>query len=353
MDVVPVRMKDIARDLGISVVTVSKVLRQRSDVSAKTRERVLKRMRELNYRPNLAARALATGKTNLIGLIVPDLVHPFFSELAKGASRVLREKGYGLIISSSEEDPELEKLEIDQMLARNLDACLIASAQWTVESFRRIEELKKPYILVDRKFLGLAANFVGSDDRAIGRMATEHLIANSCRLIAHIGGTDVSPAIERLEGYRQSLHAHGLPTPDPYIICRPHGDDSGDVTGYQAMQALLQMRPRPDAVFCYNDPTAMGAMMAIHEAGLGIPNDIAVVGCGNVHYAGFLRIPLSSIDQESGLMGEHAARLALDLIQSKPRIECPKKILTSPRLIVRDSSRRVGMPKIDTASGIG
>src|SRR5690242_19925500 len=122
-----IRMKDIARDLGVSVVTVSKVLRNHSDISQQTRERVLRRIKELNYRPNLAARALVTGRTHSIGLIVPDLVHPFFAEVAKGLSRVLRKRDYSLMISSSEEDPALEQSAIDQLLARRVDALIVAS----------------------------------------------------------------------------------------------------------------------------------------------------------------------------------------------------------------------------------
>ncbi len=189
-----VRMKDIAQDLGVSVVTVSKVLRNHSDISPETRERVLKRMKELNYRPNLAARALVTGRTNMIGLVVPDLVHPFFAEVAKGLSKVLRKKGFSLVISSSEEDPELEQQEIDNLLARGVDALILASTQWTVESFRRIEEQKTPYVLLDRKFSGLHANFVGVDDDLVGFLATKHLIEQGCRTIAHIRGTDTSTA---------------------------------------------------------------------------------------------------------------------------------------------------------------
>ncbi|MFL6414697.1 MAG: LacI family DNA-binding transcriptional regulator, partial [Bryobacteraceae bacterium] len=174
------RLKDIARDVGVSVVTVSKVLRNHTDISIETRDRVLKRIEELNYQPNLAARALVTGRSQLAGLVVPDLVHPFFAELAKGISSVLRTRGYGLVIASSEEDPDLERQEIGQMLARRLDVLLIASTQWTVETFRKIEEQHRPYLLVDRKFSGMAANFVGSDDFEVGRMATEHLIQNGC-----------------------------------------------------------------------------------------------------------------------------------------------------------------------------
>ena len=161
MPAAPVRMKDIARDMGLSTVTISKVLRGHSDISDETRKRVLKRMKELNYQPNLAARALITGRTSTIGLVVPDLLHPFFAQVAKAVSAGIRGHGYSLIITSSEEDPELERQEIEQLLARRVDVMLIASAQWTVESFRRIEERRIPYILIDRLFAGLAGKFCG------------------------------------------------------------------------------------------------------------------------------------------------------------------------------------------------
>jgi LacI family transcriptional regulator len=336
----PIRLKDIALDLGVSVVTVSKVLRNHQDISPDTRDRVLTRMKELKYQPNWAARSLVTGKTYLMGLVVPDLVHPFFSQVAKGASGVLRKRGYSLIISSSEEDAELEKKEIEQMAGRNLDVLIIASAQRGAESFRHLDEQNKPYVLLDRRFRRLAANFVGTDEAIVGKMATEHLIENGCRLIAHVCGKYASPAVERAKGYRRTLANHGISVPDSFLICRTHGDDSGDLMGYEAMKVLLKLKPRPDGVFCYNDPTAMGAMMAILDNGLRIPQDIAIIGCGNVHYAAVLRVPLSSIDQNSEMMGAHAAKLALSLIEGKNRARSSKTVLLEPRLVARASSLR-------------
>jgi LacI family transcriptional regulator len=333
------RMKDIARDLNVSVITVSKVLRNHPDISEETRNRVLKRMKEVNYRPNLAARALVTGKTYSIGLIVPDLVHPFFAELAKGISRALRERGYGLVISSSEEQPELEQREIEQMLARSVDAMIIASTQLTVESFRQIEERRVPYVLLDRRFAGLPANFVGIDDEQAGILATEHLIAAGCRRIAHIRGPEVSTSIGRLTGYRCALMRGGLDMPANYVVFEETGDEAGDTSGYEAMKKLLAVDPRPDGVFCYNDPTALGAMRAIVGAGLAIPGDIAVVGCGNVVYASFLMVPLSSIDQDNAAMGMRAGELALALLASKARPR-PQTILMEPKLVARASTAR-------------
>src|SRR4051794_23792094 len=125
----PIRMKDIAKDVGVSVMTVSKVIRNHSDIGQETRSRVLKRIEELGYTPNAAARALATGRSSVMALIVPDLVHPFFAELAKGLSGILRKRAYSLVISSSEDDPQLERKEIEHLIGTGVDALIIASVQ--------------------------------------------------------------------------------------------------------------------------------------------------------------------------------------------------------------------------------
>ncbi len=333
------RMKDIARELGVSVVTVSKVLRNHTDIGEETRQRVLKRMRELNYQPNFAARALVTGRTYTVGLVVPDLVHPFFAEVAKSLAGALRPSGYSLIIASSDEDAELEAQEIGQLLARRLDAIVVASTQRTVESFRLIEEQGTPYVLIDRHLGGLAANFVGVDDVAAGELATEHLAAGGCRRIAHIRGPKVSTAEERLAGYRRVVARHGFHFPRGYVPAARGGDANSDARGHTVMQELLRLEPRPDGVFCYNDPTALGAINAILEAGLRVPADIAVIGCGNVHYDSSLRVPLSSIDQQSSAIGEHAARLALTLMEEKSPPE-PRSITLQPKLVIRASTCR-------------
>jgi LacI family transcriptional regulator len=335
----PARLKDIAKDLNLSVVTISKVLRDHPDISQETRKRVLKRMKELNYRPNLAARALVTGRSCIAGLVVPDLVHPFFGQVAKGLSNGLRKKGYSLVLSSSEDDPELERQEIEQLLARRVDVLIVASTQSSVDTFRRLEEQKVPYVLIDRRFAGLAANFVGVDDAAVGELATSHLIDAGCKRIAHIGGPDVSTALGRVEGFRRALRARGMAVSAGYIEMREHGDDAGDASGYRAMQRLLALASPPDGVFCYNDPTAMGAMKAVLEAGLRVPEDVAIAGCGNVAYADFLRVPLTSVDQQSDAIGDRTARLALALLDSASPGR-PKTVLLEPKLVVRASTLR-------------
>jgi len=334
-----VTMKDIARELGVSVVTVSKVLRGHSDIGDETRQRVLRRVKELNYQPNPAARALVTGKTYTAGLIVPDLVHPFFAEVAAGLANTLRHRSYSLLISSSQEDPELERHEIKRLLGCRLDALVIASTQWTVESFRRIEEQQVPYILIDRAFVGIPANFVGVDDVKVGRMATGHLVDAGCERIAHIRGPATSTALGRLEGYNQVLSKHGMIPLQGHVVTGRSADADSWSSGHEAMKTLLRLKPQPDGVFCYNDPFAIGAIDAILEAGLRVPQDIAIIGCGNLHFDKSLRVPLSSIDQQSAAIGERAGKLLLSIIGAKVPPQ-PKSIILEPSLVTRESTRR-------------
>jgi len=332
-------MKDIAEDLGLSVVTVSKVLRDHPDIPEQTRKRVLKRVKELDYQPNVLARSLVTGRSYLVGLIVPDLLHPFFAQVAKALSTAIRQKGYSLIVSSSEEDAEWERSEIRQLLGRRLDALVIASTDASPEQFERMQRKRELFVLIDRNFPGIAANFVGVDDEAAGRIATEHLLDIGCRHVAHIRGRDNSTGMGRFEGYRKALAKRSLPVKDDYVVSRSRVDNNSMEQGAEAMRLLLRRNPRPDGVFCYNDPLAMGALNAIIEAHLRVPEDIAVIGCGNLLYDDCLRVGLSSIDQRSTQIGELAAEILLSLIESKkmPKV---RQCILEPALVIRPSTMR-------------
>jgi len=332
-------MKDIAKDLGLSVVTVSKVLRHHPDISEETRQRVLKRVDELDYQPNVLARSLVTGRSYLVGLVVPGLLHPFFAEVAKALSKTIRAKGYSLIVSSSEEDPELEREEIRQLVARRLDALVIASTGSSIDQFQRMDLQSQPYVLIDREFPELAANFVGIDDTAAGRIATEHLFDVGCRRVAHITNQENSTGIRRFEGYKQALHKRGVPFSTDYVASGVHVDTESREQGAEAMRLLLQCNPRPDGVFCHNDPLAIGAMHTILDAGLRIPEDIAIIGCGNLNYDDCLRVPLSSIDQHSEQIGQRAAEIILNLIEAKD-VPPARTVILEPGLITRASTRR-------------
>jgi LacI family transcriptional regulator len=335
-----VRLKDIARDLGVSVVTVSKVLRGNADIGDATRKRVLKRMKELNYQPNMMARGLASGRTFTVGLVVPDLVHPFFAEFAKSLGGVLRTSKRALILASSEEEPEVEQEEIRTLLSRGVDVLLIASCQPNLRNFYELGNDRTPYLLFDRNFPHLAAHFVGSDDVLVGEMATDHLIEIGRKRIAHIGGRNSSPSFDRLRGFRNAMLSANLPVHEELIVSRERVEESGDKIGFQVMQELLALKNRPDAVFCYNDLTAIGAIDATLQAGLRVPEDIAFIGCGNLRYANYLKVPLSSIDHQTAELGRVAGEFALEL-SANPQQE-PKSILVPSTLVVREST--IGAP---------
>ncbi len=217
----PVTMKDIAGDLGVSIVTVSKVLRNHSDISEATRKRVLKRVKELNYQPNWVARSLVTRRTHMVGLVVPDLGSQFFAEIAKALGRKIQAKGFHLLTSSSEEDPVREEREIDWLLSRRVDALAICSVQTesSTEIFGRIDDHKVPYLLVDRPFADLKVTYVGTDDEAVGRTAAKHLIDAGCSSIAHIRGPQhLASATARERGWRRTVTRRGLDASDRYVI---------------------------------------------------------------------------------------------------------------------------------------
>ncbi|MDX6464510.1 MAG: LacI family transcriptional regulator [Acidobacteriaceae bacterium] len=334
-----IRMKDIAKDLGLSQATVSKVLRDHPDIGESTRQRVLERVKELDYQPNSLARSLVTGRSYLIGLVAPSLLHPFFAEIAVALSSVIRDRGYSLIVSSSQEDPELEREEVSRLLGRHMDALVIASAGSNIEQFERMDSKAQLYVLIDRDLPGLRANFVGINDQRAGYLATDHLISMGCRCVAHIRGQDNSTGIGRCEGYKQALRDSGLPYSEDYVVRRSYVDIETTRQGAEAMRLLLERDPKPDGVFCFNDPLAIGAMSTILGAGLRIPEDVALIGCGNLPNNDWLRVSLSSIEQHSETIGKRAAELVLNLIESKQRPRTQTTVL-EPTLVVRSSTQK-------------
>lgn len=343
-----VRMKDIARQLGVSVITVSKALRDHPDIGVATKQQVLEQVKKLDYRPNMVARGLVTGKTYTVGLVIPDLMHSFFVEVAKGVTGRIAADGYQLIICNTDEDPVHEKRQIDLLLARQVDGLIIASSQRQGyrNFFRAVEARGVPYVLIDEALSGLKAHYVGVRDEELGAMATSHLIEQGCRRIAHICGPPLPTGTGRLRGYRRALAQHGLYAPESHVVCGWHYDQGG----YEAMKTLLKLDPLPDGVFCYNDAVAVGALRAILESGVSVPRDMAVVGAANVHYMDVLRVPLSTIDQSSLLMGETAAQLLLESMEAKTPIR-PRRVFLPIRLEVRESSNRLGSHSGRNGSG--
>lgn len=338
-------MKDIAAELGVSTITVSKVLRNKPDVGEETRRRVLQRVKELNYRPNLLARGLASGRSHTVGLIVPDLVHTFFAELAKGLKAGLRSRGYQLILASAEEEPELEREEIDTLLARGVDALVVASCHTDAADLQHLAEAAVPFVLLDRRLPHCAAHFVGSDDIAAGRLATEHLLSLGCRQIAHIGAEGVSTGMDRLQGYRAALKQTGIAFSPELVQTISRTEEAGDAAGFAAMTELLRAKAPLNAVFCYNDLAALGAIRCVLAAGLRVPEDVAVIGCGNLRLASYLEVPLSSIDQGAAEIGEQAARLTTALLGDDAPVRL-QTVRVQPRVIARASTTGKGIGKV-------
>jgi len=294
-------------------------------------------VREMNYRPNLVARSLVTRKTNVLGVVVPDLSRSFFTEVTKGIDHVASASGYNILLCNTGEDPDREDDQVRTLVSKQVDGLILASAhpQGSTGLRDEIANCGIPFVLVDRFFPDLP--FVGGDDVQIGRLATEHLIQQGYRNIAHLRGPNVSTAIGRLEGYLKALNDHGL---RPRKGCIVEASYHGEASGFKAMRKLLRLSPGADAVFAASDPIAIGALEAIIEAGLRVPEDMGLVGVGNHRYGEYLRVPLTTVDQNRLEIGKQAASLLLELIEGKSD-RSPRLTLLKPKLIPRESSLRL------------
>lgn len=333
-----VRLKDIASDLNLSKMTISKVLRGQTDISAATKARVLQRMKELNYRPNIAASSLRTGNTLSIGLVIPSLADPFFAEVAKGLVQAIRTEGYGLLISSAEEDPEIERQEIELQLSRQVDALVVATVQESPEFFAALGTQKAPLILIDRKLPSFGSPFVGVRDQEIGYMAAAHLINSGCQKPAYLRGPRTAAADLRYSGYRAALHEFNIPFRPALVIEAGEIDRHEYQRGFDAMCRLQTGRVRPDAVMCYSDLLAIGAIDAALEKRLRVPEDIAVVGCGNLPSTREMKISLSTVDLSGLELGQRTAKLVLRALSADGTAP-NRDLMLSPKMIVRRSSQ--------------
>jgi len=333
-----IRMKDIARDLGVSAVTVSKVLRHHPDISQATKERVLKRVQELQYRPNLMARSLVTGRTSLIALVIPDLVHGFFAEIAISISEVLRKHGYTTPIAWTAEDEKLQLSEIEHLLSFGADAMVIATSGSDTSCFDLLQQRDVPFVLLDREVPSFKVPYVGVDDLLVGRMATEHLIKTGCKRIGHIMGPPMSPGQMRFQGYKATLEAAGLPFREKHVVTPTEPGPRSFHHGFEATQRLLKEKPQIDGIFCFNDPMAIGAIEAVLAAGLRIPRDVAIIGVGNHPLGQALRLPLSTVDQDAKALGEKSAKAVLTLL-NRDKKSSPRRTVLKPKLILRATTR--------------
>jgi LacI family transcriptional regulator len=328
----PTTLEDIARSLKVSKMTVSRAINNHPEISPATRARILEMAQKMNYRPNQFARALTTNHSYLIGIVVPDLMHSYFAEICRGVETSARPAGYQNLICSTEEDFDREKAEIEALLSRT-DGLIVASASQESKFYRRILNEGAKVVLIDRLLEGLRCPAVTTDDFQVGALATEHLIQMGHRRIGHLRGTGVSTSVKRFEGYCQTLSKHRLRFNKNLVR------DCGftEAEGYAAMSEWIKEGDVPAAVFAANDPAAIGAMGALVEYGLRVPEDVAIVGVGNIHYGDMLKVPLTTVSWSKMEMGQLASRLLIDLIDGNKKRGKNTHLIVKPEMVVRRS----------------
>lgn len=328
-------LEDIAEKSGYSRSTVSRVINGEPGVSKKARQQITRVIKELNFHPNQAARALATGKINTIGLLIPETVKfiftdPFFSVLAQGISKACEDNGYALLLWLAE--PEIERSSIKKYLSHGIvDGFIAASINFDEPMIDTLLESNLPFVIIGRHAYEYDLNFVDLDNLGGSELATQHLVECGYKRIATITGPqDMFVGEERLSGYFNILHKNGLLIDDNLIV---EGDFSQD-SGYNGARKLLAHKP--DAIFAASDVMAIGAMHAIREAGLRIPEDVAVIGFDDISQAALQTPTLTTIHQPIHQMGYIAVQTLLKAMDN-PDGEVFQTIIR-PSLVLRQSS---------------
>jgi len=331
---VAVTLQEVGRRAGVSAMTVSRVINGRPGVDAETQRRVEEVIAELDYVPNRIARGLLSQKTQTIGLIVPDVVNPFFAPVVRGAETAARRAGYRVLLCNSEGDLRLEREYIEDLMAHRVEGLLLAPA--SDSSRHSIFPLLRggfPLVLLDRVLPDSDCDLVVSDSATGARRLVEHLLGVGHRDIAHFtDAEDTSTGRDRLQGYREALAAAGIPAREE-LVFRTTVDQIG---GYRAAQEALALEPRPTAIFAVNNMTAVGAMKALRERNLSVPEDIAIVCFDDVEHLAVLSPFLTVVDQPAETLGALGAQLLLERIAGKAG-DRSRRITLQTDLIVRRS----------------
>lgn len=321
----------MARLAGVSTATVTRALRDEPSVTADTKARVKAAVVKLGYVPSAAARALSQGRSNLLGLFVPDIVNPFYSQVAQGMEDRAAEARYHCVIASSHLDPSREKHLITSFQDGTL-AGLAATTLGTDETFTAaLGTNHGPLVLVDRRPRGIRAPLVRTDNRKVAREAVGHLFALEHKNIAMISGPrDFDTATQRLAGFRLAHRDAGRQVNENLVL---HGH-LGEPGGYTAMTELLAMPSRPTAVFCFNNLVTVGALKAIRAAGLKIPTDVSILAFDDMTLFPLVEPPITAIAQPAYEMGRAAAECLLRQLNGET--DLPDVVLPAT-LIMRDS----------------
>jgi len=325
---------DVARKAGVSTATVSRVLHNSRLVKEDTRARVLRAMEELNYSPNIIAQGLVTRRTRAIGLVITSIADPFFADVVRGVEETALDHGYSLFLVCSSNDPQREIAAVSALRSRRVDAILVASSRVGSLYYDLLESIRVPLVLINNQHTGAYGLSVATDDRLGGYLATSHLLGHGHRRIAYIQGPPGHWASAlRQAGYSAALTEADLPVLGDLIV---PGDGRAD-GGVEAVSLLLDRGIRPTAIFCYNDMTAIGAMRALRTRGIGIPEDISVVGYDDVLLASYVEPPLTTIAQQRYELGRRAMELALQRLAGGEGTA--HAILLEPYLVERSSCR--------------
>jgi LacI family transcriptional regulator len=330
-------IKDIAKALNISPSTVSRALKDHPDISEKTKKAVNELAKNLKYRPNAIALSLRSSKSNTIGVIVPQLVHHFFSSIIDGIENVANEAGYNVIISQSNERYDKEVANTQTMLLSRVDGLLVSLTKETndISHFLSIIEEEIPVVFFDRAPDDVPADKVIVDDFEGASFATQHLIDQGCKRIAHFSApSHLSIGKERIAGYKNALKKNGLTLDESLIIPCDNYD-----TALIETERLLSSENPPDAIFAVNDSSAAAAINVAKKKKIKVPRDLAVIGFGMELIAEMTDPKLSSVDQHGYKMGRKAMELLLQRIRSddkQPVIHRTEIVPT--RLIIRESS---------------
>lgn len=334
----PATIKDIARQLSISTSTVSRAMRNAPDVNAETKRAVLALSDELNYQPNKLALSLRQKQTHNIGVIVPNLDY-VLATMVKGIDEVALEAGYTVMVCQSNESFGREIVNTRRLLDSLVDGFIISVSSETkvFDHFKKIQEYKMPMVVFDRVTPFLKAPGVRIDNEDGGFQATEHLIEQGYKRIAILAGPkNLGISNQRLDGYLKALKKYKIkPDPDLIIHC-----DFDQHYAYLATQELLEMKKRPDAIFTISDRMAIGAMLAIKEKGLKMPQDIGLVGFNNEPVTSLVTPGISSVDQPAFELGKLAAKLFIETMHNESDMSEVEEVL-KPKLIIRESSQRI------------
>jgi LacI family transcriptional regulator len=324
-------LEDIARHAGVSTKTVSNVVRDWPYVGDETRRKVQEAIEALGYRPNRAARSLVTGKTETVGIIVPDVGNPFFGTAIRGCEEALFAGGYHVFLCNSNEEADRERYYMESLLSRCVDAVILWGAHIASSDLERMIGTETPLVTIemgDEPVTPNHSNF-NVDNLAGARLATEHLLQQGHRRIAHLAaGADRVTSALRAAGYRQAMEAAGLPV----IVVRDQPTIGG---GSRAAHQILTATP-PEAIFCYNDLMAIGAMLTARQLGFSLPGDLALVGFDDITISAMIEPPLTTMHIAQYDLGHLAGQEVLRRLSGQ--VSSSRLITVPVELVVRGSS---------------